>query len=161
VRPIIPRWQHIEPRQARARPGVAAADQRFACYLISFPLAALVILVVGRPVIWTAAVLPFGPFMLLLASRWRGTFAQEHAGEALAWTASLAVVGLGIGLSLTLIGLWIWGVVLLPVPLLGVLLLVANWIVLSLYGAAWAARQGGFSYPLTIPAFRGMVQRKG
>ena len=161
MRPLFPRWQHVTPRNAPVQTGVSPRDRRWAAatHLSALVLAAVGMLLLGRPVIWATAGVWLAPAAMALYVRHDGTFARHHAREALGFAILIALAGPLLGAGLTLTTTMTWGVVLVPALLLGVLLLAANWFVLSLYGAAEAARGALFSYPFVPAALRNLAGR--
>jgi uncharacterized Tic20 family protein len=138
---------HQEPRPRGRR--LAAGSQLLVvmAHLAPLPIAGLVLLAVGRPVVWTALAVPLGPAAVRWSAGLRDALVRSHATEALNFNLSIALYAGAIGGLLSVVGLTPYTAILAPLLLLLLLLVFANWLVLMGLAAVEAGRGARFGYP--------------
>lgn len=152
----MPRWwERADLLRSGARPvgrrlEISEQVLGVVAHLSSLPVAGLGMLLVGRPVIWLAAVLPLGPLLVLVLGRQAPRGVRTHATEALNFSLTIALAALGVGAGLSLVGRTGWSMLVLPVLVLLVLVVFVNWLVLLTLGAVEAGRGVPFSYPAIL-----------
>ncbi len=152
----MPRWwERGDLRRSQSRPAgrrLELAEQLLGvvAHLSSLPVAGVGMLLVGRPVIWLAATLPFGPLLVLVLARQASPGVRKHATEALNFSLTIALAALGVGAGLSLVGRAEWSMLVLPVLVLLVLVVFVNWLVLLTLAAIEAGRGVSFAYPAIL-----------
>jgi uncharacterized Tic20 family protein len=119
-------------------------------HLSAVAVAACVVAVAGKPVIWAGMVAFLGPLAVLPTLGRRDPFVRRHAREALWFNLSVALY-----LGVIVAGLLVtprspYTVQVLPFLIFLNLLIAFNWVVFTAIAAYRATRGLSLSYPLTI-----------
>lgn len=137
----------------QVRPNGSGTRADVAQHLVGLVPLIAVLVTVGRPILWLAALLPLGPLLLgpLLG---RGPVSRLHRREALGFSVTVAsaymviAVGLTSGASTPVL------VMLIPPFSLGIPVVTLAWLTLSLMAAARARHGILMAYPFVVPLFR-------
>lgn len=164
-------WQRSDLRRPLPRPTGRRRPESeqigsVVAHLAGLPLLGIGVLLVGRPVVWLALAMPFGPLLVrALAGRTRSWIAH-HATEALNFSLTMAALVVVTSGGLSVAGRTAVTTFLIPLLLLVLLLLLVNWLTLMTVGAIEAGRGVAFRYPITlrpvaVPAVRSVAAALG
>jgi uncharacterized Tic20 family protein len=103
-----------------------------------------------RPLLWAAALAFLGPLSLWIVLRHARPFVARHARQALAFNLSVAIYVAALFAAFAAVGVAGALLTLVPVFLFAVLVLVVNWVVLTVVAIGRALRGEPMDYPFVL-----------